>query len=83
MVKIKINKSNKFIYIQAIDDDGKVLFGIRKSKKMIESKRGGLEMAEKLLNLKIKQVVFDRNRYRYQGRVKEVAEGLRGGGIKV
>ena len=39
-------------------------------------------MAKKALESGITSVVFDRNGYLYHGRVKEVADGARKGGLK-
>jgi large subunit ribosomal protein L18 len=39
-------------------------------------------VAQKALEAGITTVVFDRNGYLYHGRVKEVAEGARKGGLK-
>lgn len=41
----------------------------------------GKELAAIAKNLHISTVVFDRGSYRYHGRVREVAEGLREGGL--
>ena len=41
----------------------------------------GKNLAKLALENKIKQVVFDRNGYRYHGRVKSVADGAREGGL--
>ena len=41
----------------------------------------GKELAAHAKNLHIETVVFDRGSYRYHGRVREVAEGLREGGL--
>lgn len=41
----------------------------------------GQSVAESLIQKKISSVVFDRNGYRYTGRVKALAEGMRKGGI--
>ena len=39
-------------------------------------------LAEKAQAAGISQVVFDRNGYLYHGRVKELADGARKGGLK-
>lgn len=43
----------------------------------------GEELAKKAKGKKITTAVFDRGKYRYHGRVKALAEGLRKGGIKI
>ena len=42
----------------------------------------GKVLAEKAKEAGIKEAVFDRGGYRYHGRVKALADGLRAGGIK-
>lgn len=42
----------------------------------------GKLLAEKAVKEKIKEVVFDRGRFKYHGRVKALAEGAREGGLK-
>jgi len=42
----------------------------------------GKLIAEKALKKKIEKVVFDRGGYKYHGRVKALAEGVREGGLK-
>lgn len=82
-------KSNAAISAQAIDDvNGVTLcsadsFEIKEKKTMTE-KAGlvGENLAAKLLKDKVEAIVFDRNRYRYHGVIKALAEGLRKGGIK-
>jgi large subunit ribosomal protein L18 len=41
----------------------------------------GEEIAKKALAKKIKTVTFDRNGFRFHGRVKAVADGARKGGL--
>ena len=43
----------------------------------------GQALAEKALKKKIKSVVFDKGGNKYHGRVKQVAEGARKGGLKL
>jgi len=42
----------------------------------------GKRLAERAKTQNIGQVVFDRNGYIYHGRVKEVADGARAGGLE-
>ena len=46
------------------------------------SKRVGAALASKAKEKGITEVVFDRGGYLYHGRVKELAEGAREGGLK-
>ena len=41
-----------------------------------------LVIAQKAIENKINEVVFDRGGYKYHGRVKALAEGAREGGLK-
>ena len=50
--------------------------------KVVVAYEVGKLIAEKALKEKIKEVVFDRGGYKYHGRVKALAEGARGGGLK-
>lgn len=42
----------------------------------------GLLLAKLAISKKIKTVVFDRGSYAYHGRIKQVAQGAREGGLK-
>jgi large subunit ribosomal protein L18 len=54
-----------------------------KSAKSVESaKKLGMRIAELAKGSDITSVVFDRNGYRYHGRVAAVAEGAREGGLE-
>jgi len=82
-------KSLKSTYAQLIDDEkGKVLFGYSdlkdksKKNKAEKAKEVGLKIAEMAKEHKIEAVVFDRNGYKYHGRVKALADGAREGGLK-
>jgi len=90
--RLCVFKSNKYIQAQIIDDakvDTLVALTsqkIKESKKMTKTEEAfevGKEIAEKSLEKKIKEVVFDRNGYRYHGRVKALADGARKGGLKL
>ena len=90
--RLSVFRSLRFIYAQAIDDStNKVLASFSdkqlqedmgEKKKRERAKAVGEAIGKKLLELDVKQVVFDRNGYLYHGRVKEVAEGARAAGLK-
>ena len=90
MPRLSVFRSNKFIYGQVIDDEkGVTLLEVSSMKvkgaktKVEEAFEVGKEIAKKALEKKIEFVVFDRNGYRYHGRVKSLAEGAREGGLKL
>ena len=89
--RLSVFRSNKHIYAQIIDDiKGKTLvavsdLGIQKGKKTKIQKafEVGKKVAEAAKKVKIGTVVFDRGGYKYHGRVKNIAEGMREGGLKL
>lgn len=86
--RMSVFRSNKQIYVQLIDDLAATTLvsasslGLEKMTKTEQAGKVGELVAEKALAAGIKEVVFDRNGYLYHGRVKEVAEGARKGGLK-
>lgn len=86
--RLSVFRSNKFIYAQVIDDaGGKTLLQasdikIRKDTKNARAKEVGKAIAALCLAKKITKVVFDRNGFKYTGRIKMVAEEARAGGLK-
>lgn len=93
--RLTVYRSLNNIYAQLIDDsDGNTLASasslskelseeLKNSKgKISKSKMVGILVAKKALEKNISQVVFDRNGYRYHGRVKAIADGAREGGLK-
>ncbi|MBN1494403.1 50S ribosomal protein L18 [Candidatus Peregrinibacteria bacterium] len=86
--RLVVFKSNANIYAQIIDDDAKKTLVAasdlksKKGKKQESAKSVGTEIAKKALDAKITKVVFDRNGFKYHGRVKALAEGAREGGLK-
>lgn len=87
--RMTVFRSNKQIYVQVIDDKvGKTLVSASSLKlegKMTKKEQAAKvgEMISKLaLEAGITKVVFDRNGYLYHGRVKEVADAARNGGLK-
>ena len=80
-------RSNKQIYAQIINDlTGQTLaaassLGLEKMPKKEQAAKVGEMVAEKAQAAGITSVVFDRNGYLYHGRVKELADGARKGGL--
>jgi len=95
--RVSVFKSNSHIYGQVIDDTkGATLLSDSGSKDDLKDKdikdlggkikiafASGLRLAEKMKEKKIEQAVFDRSGFRYHGRVKAFADGVRKGGIKI
>ena len=89
--RLDVFRSNSNIYAQLIDDvNGVTLaaassnekdFGISGGNKEGAHKVGKL-IAERAVSKGITEVVFDRGGYIYHGRVKELAEGAREGGLE-
>ncbi len=86
--RLSVFRSNKFIYAQLIDDTtGKTLtqasdVKVTKGTKSERAKVVGKMIAEAALGKKIDKVVFDRNGFKYTGRIKLVADEARVGGLK-
>lgn len=94
--RLTVFRSNSQIYAQVIDDvTGKTLVAVSSITKEIKenlkevkgkievSKMIGTAIAKKALEANITAVVFDRNGYRYHGRVKAVADAAREAGLKL
>ena len=89
--RLNVFRSTNHIYAQIIDDiAGKTLVSASTLDKEIEGKGGkkeaarkvGLLVAKRAIEKNITEVVFDRGGYIFHGRVKELAEGAREGGLK-
>jgi len=89
--KLYIYRSNKYIYAQIVDNDGKTILGVssknienpkNKKGKIDISFRTGKALADKAKAKKISAVVFNRGSFKYHGRVKALADGAREGGLK-
>ena len=89
--RLSVFRSNTDIYVQLIDDDQAVTLASASSRdkdikaqtgtKTEKSKLVGQAIARKAKELGIENVVFDRGGNLYHGRVKQVAEGAREGGL--
>lgn len=91
MPRLCVFRSLKNIYAQIIDDTkGVTLVSASSLDKALEGYGGNKEaakavgqlVAKKAIESGIKQVVFDRGGYLYHGRVAELAEGAREGGLE-
>lgn len=86
--RMSVFRSNKQIYVQIINDlSGTTLcaassLGLEACPKKEQAQKVGALAAKKALEAGITTVVFDRNGYLYHGRVKEVADAARQGGLK-
>lgn len=93
-LRLSVFRSNKHLYAQIIDDvSGRTLVsastlspelkGKLKSTSNVEAAaKVGELLAQKAKKANITKVVFDRNRYKYHGRVKALAEAARQGGLE-
>ena len=88
---MEVFKSNCHLYIQAVDDiEGKTLCAVSNLEKDLRDVKTNIEGAkklgqiagERLKELKIDTVVFDRGGYLYHGKIKAIADGAREAGIK-
>ena|SRR3989338_6515772 len=88
--RLSVFRSNRYLWAQLIDDDiGQTLGSFSSRSLSLEKKTtktqtahlSGKAMAEKLIALKVKKIVFDRGPCKYKGRVKAFADGLREGGV--
>lgn len=88
--RLSVFRSNRHIYAQIIDDEkGETLTSSsdlelkikEKLKKMEIARLVGEDLAQKAKKKKIKKVVFDRGGYKFHGRVKNLAQGAREGGL--
>ena len=88
--RLSVFRSEKNIYAQLIDDKAGITLAAASSlEKGFEGKGSnkdaahavGKMIAERAKDKGITVVVFDRSGYIYHGRVKEVAEGAREGGL--
>ena len=88
-LRLSVFRSSKHIYAQVIDDTGGRTVAAASSLEKLKtgsdaSAAGevGKLVAERAIAAGISEVVFDRGRYLYHGRVKALADGAREGGLK-
>jgi len=89
--RISVFRSNRGIQAQLVDDlAGRTLAAVswtesdlRSLKPMEQAEKAGEVLAERAKSAGVGTAVFDRGGYRYHGRVKAFAEGVREGGLTV
>ena len=92
MPRMSVYRSNKQIYVQFVDDLSGTTLASASSKELAAKAAGknktevagmvGKLAAEKAVAKGITNVAFDRNGYLYHGRVKQLADAAREGGLK-
>lgn len=89
--RLSVFRSNKQIYAQVIDDLNGVTLASASSitkdggkvvTKLEQAAKVGKMIAESAKKAGVKSVVFDRNGYLFHGRVKQLADSAREGGLK-
>lgn len=88
--RLTIFRSNKNIFAQLIDDSKNVtIIGMsdkavraKEMKKVLSAENLGKEFAKVANSKGIKEIVFDRNGYKFHGRIKAFAESVRASGLK-
>jgi large subunit ribosomal protein L18 len=89
--RISVFRSNRGIHAQLVDDiAGRTLAAVvwtesdlRSLKPMEQAGKAGELLAERAKAAGVEAAVFDRGGYRYHGRVKAFADGVREGGLTV
>ncbi len=87
--RISVFRSNRGIFAQLIDDvAGRTLASVnwteadlRDLRGAEQARRAGELLAQRATAAGIQTAVFDRGGYKYHGRVKALAEGVREGGL--
>jgi large subunit ribosomal protein L18 len=92
--RLSVFRSAKHIYVQAIADtvgktlaaastvSGELTGSVDGKKKVDAAKEVGKLISKRLKDIGVAEVVFDRGRYLYHGRVKALAEAARESGLK-
>jgi large subunit ribosomal protein L18 len=87
--RLAVYRSNRHIYAQLVDDRAATTvasasdLAVGDGDKSARAKRVGQALAERAKAAGIERAVFDRGGRLYHGRVREVAEGAREGGLQI
>jgi large subunit ribosomal protein L18 len=89
--RMTIYKSNKYIYIQVIDDEkGHTIVSASNREKELKNMKSNVKgiarlgdiIGDRLKKKNITGIVFDRNGYKYHGKIKAIADAARKAGIQ-
>ena len=88
--RLSVFRSNRGVFAQLIDDGAERTIvaiawtepELRELGPMEQAKRAGEILANRAKEAGIEACVFDRGGYQYHGRVRALAEGARGGGLR-
>ncbi|MGL4768763.1 MAG: 50S ribosomal protein L18 [Mycoplasmoidaceae bacterium] len=88
--RLIVNKSNSHFYVQLIESEkGNVIISSSTIQLKLPNnninnvKRVGEDISKKMIKKNINQISFDRNGYKYHGKVAVVADIIRNAGIKI
>lgn len=92
-LRLSVFRSNQYLFAQIIDgQSGKTVLGVSEQKllgktedKKTKTQRAfdfGVLFGKNSVEKNIKKVVFDRGEYRFHGRIKAFAEGVKKGGLE-
>ena len=92
MPRLTVHRSGQHIYAQVIDADKVVAVastvqkdvrkGLDSTSNMAAAAAVGKAVAERAVAAGVTQVAFDRSGFKYHGRVKQLADAAREGGLK-
>ena len=90
--RLTVFRSNNHLYVQIINDEiGETLASVSSLEKSFKNKKNtsrkdlaeqlGKEIAKRSIKNGIKEVAFDKGKYKYHGIIKILAEAARAGGL--
>ena len=92
--RLVVFKSNRYIYVQAVDDvsrktlasasslENEIKSELKSTKDIEAAKKVGETIGKRLKEKSFEKVVFDRNGYLYHGKIKALADAAREAGLK-
>jgi len=88
--RMSVSKTNKHLFVQLIDDENSRTIGaigsyskeFKGEKKATLAEKLGVKIAEIAKAKKVKEIIFDRGRYKYHGLLAILANSARKAGLK-